>query len=93
MKIYSKTAIANYIIENINYISPSTCDRYTIYCNTNTGKLTHTSGSMEYRDNDHEIVLALQFLNEFAPYSKKSVNEMVKFGRARLLEANLIFED
>lgn len=76
----SKKAITNYIIEKINYASPSTCDTYTIYLNVNTGELTHTTGSMEYRDDAHKEILSIEFKNEFAPYSKKCVSEMVKFG-------------
>ena len=65
--------IANYISEKIN-LTPNS--NWTIYAGSNG--LTHTTGSMEYRDNDYKVVLNY-FTMDQAPETKKEILNSVEY--------------
>jgi hypothetical protein len=79
MKTATANQITKYIIDNINYTSPSTYDKYIIYWNKDKEKINHTSGSMRCYDDNHEKIIVIEFLNEYAPYTKKHVRQMVDY--------------
>lgn len=70
---YSAKQIANYIDENIN-LTPNS--NWTIYEGPNG--LTHTKGSMEYRDEEHQEVMSFITMDE-APQDMKSLIHSVEF--------------
>jgi len=77
-KTYTAKEITNYIADNaIELEQPGTRDTIQIWKSANG--LTHTRGSMEYRDDEHEHVVTIELLNEFAPYSEADVQELVEF--------------
>lgn len=75
MKI-SVSKLVDYICENCNIKSPGTRDQYTIW--SRNGELLMTRGSHEFRG-EEERIISIDFLNEFAPYSKKDVKNMVEY--------------
>jgi len=77
-KRYTAKEIANYICKWADIESPSTRDDISVWA-TSEG-LTHTRGSKEYRDDDHEYLVTISLYNEYAPYSIDDVVEAVKFG-------------
>ena len=75
-KKYTANEIANYIAEWANIKSPGARDDISVWA-TSRG-LTHTRGSMEYRDDEHEHLVTISLCNEWAPYSIDDVIENVK---------------
>jgi len=67
--------IAKYVDANIN-LRPN--QNYTIY-STPSG-LTHTVGSMEYRDNDYKEVMGFITMDE-VPEGINAIRKSVKFQR------------
>ena len=70
---YTTKEIANYIDENINLTSNS---NWTIYEDSNG--LTHTTGSMEYRDAEHQEVTSFMTMDE-VPKGIQALNDSLKF--------------
>lgn len=70
---YSAKQIANYIDENIN-LTPNS--NWTIYEGPNG--LSHTKGSMEYRDEDHQEVMSFITMDE-APEDIEALIDSVEF--------------
>jgi len=76
---YTAEEIANYISEWADIESPGTRDDISVWA-TSEG-LTHTRGSMEYRDDEHEHLVTISLYNEHAPYSLEDVIEIVEYSR------------
>ena len=70
---YTTKEIANYIDENINLTSNS---NWTIYEGPNG--LTHTTGSMGYRDTEHQEVTSFMTMDE-VPKGIQALNDSVQF--------------
>jgi hypothetical protein len=70
---YSAEQIANYIDENIN-LTPNS--NWTIYEGPNG--LSHTKGSMKYRDEDHTEVMSFITMDE-APEDMDALIDSVEF--------------
>ena len=70
---YSAKQIANYIDENIN-LTPNS--NWTIYHTPNG--LSHTKGSMEYRDEDYKEVMPFITMDE-APEDMEALIDSVQF--------------
>jgi len=70
---YSAKEIANYIDENIS-LTPNS--NWTIYEGSNG--LTHTKGSMEFRDEDHKEVMSFITMDE-TPEDMEALIDSVDF--------------
>ena len=70
---YTSAEIATYIDKKID-LTPNS--HWTIYEGLNG--LTHTSGSMEYRDADHRKVMSFMTMDE-APGNIKAIIDSVEF--------------
>lgn len=75
----TKKDILHYIAENINIEEPGTCDTISIWNGPNG--LTHTTGSMEYRDKRHEHLITFNLYNEYAPYTENDIAEIIEFNQ------------
>lgn len=69
---YSVEQIANYIEENVSLSSNESIDLWE-----GPNGLTHTRGSMEYRDEDHQRILVFRTMDE-VPEGDDLINS-VKF--------------
>jgi len=74
---YTAEEIANYINQFAEMKEQGTRDTINIY--TSESGLTHTRGSMEYRDNKHKHIVTVDLLNEYAPYSKSDIKSIVEY--------------
>lgn len=72
LPVVSKIKLAKYIHEN--YII-DTQFNMTVYMYA--GQLTHTIGSMEYRDSEHIYIGRFTFYSEYASYSLADCKRMV----------------
>jgi len=73
----TEAKLVEYICDNINISTPGTRDLYTLW--SRDGEILKTRDSHEFRDNNIEKIVSIEFFNEYAPYSPIDVANMLKY--------------